>query len=118
MASTVMAFRLNDKTVTQTDIAPRWISEAAMAAAVIEAKTRAEVVNKSEELTGVGDYSKYYLQAPKFQIKSIYNPLQWNARKETPNITKNPNIFLIAALLKELISFCNSRASISLSIFN
>ena len=38
IAITVMAFRLKDRTLTQTDIAPSWISEAAMAPAVIEAR--------------------------------------------------------------------------------
>jgi len=36
-ARTVMAFRLKDRTVTQTDIAPNWISAAAMAPAVMDA---------------------------------------------------------------------------------
>lgn len=37
MARTVMAFRLMDRTVTQTDIAPSWISAVAMAPAVMVA---------------------------------------------------------------------------------
>jgi hypothetical protein len=37
-ASTVMALRLRERTETHTDIAPSWISEAAMAPAVIEAR--------------------------------------------------------------------------------
>ena len=38
IAIAVMAFRHLDRTETQTDIAPSWISEAAMAPAVIEAR--------------------------------------------------------------------------------
>lgn len=38
MAKTVIALRLRDRTVTQTDIAPSWMSAAAMADAVIEAR--------------------------------------------------------------------------------
>ena len=38
MAITVIALRLRDRTVTQTDIAPSWISAVAMAPAVIEAR--------------------------------------------------------------------------------
>ena len=38
IAIAVMAFRLMDRTVTQTDIAPSWISATAMAPAVIEAR--------------------------------------------------------------------------------
>ena len=38
MAATVMALKPTDRTVTQTDIAPSWMSAAAMAPAVIEAR--------------------------------------------------------------------------------
>ena len=38
MARAVMAFRLMDRTETQTDIAPSWISAAAIAPRVIEAR--------------------------------------------------------------------------------
>ena len=38
MARAVMAFRLKDRTETQTDIAPSWMSAVAMAPAVIEAR--------------------------------------------------------------------------------
>ena len=38
MARTVIAFRLKDRTETQTDIAPSWTSATAMAPAVIEAR--------------------------------------------------------------------------------
>ena len=38
MARAVMAFRLMDRTETQTDIAPSWTSATAMAPAVIEAR--------------------------------------------------------------------------------
>jgi hypothetical protein len=37
-ARTVIAFRLKDRTVIQTDIAPNWISAAAMAPAVMDAR--------------------------------------------------------------------------------
>ena len=38
MAITVMDFKLKERTVTQTDIAPSWMSAVAMAPAVIEAR--------------------------------------------------------------------------------
>ena len=38
MTRTVMAFKLKDRTVTQTDMAPSWISEAEMAPVVIHAR--------------------------------------------------------------------------------
>ena len=38
IAITVMALRLNDRTVTHTDMAPSWISAVAMAPAVIAAR--------------------------------------------------------------------------------